>query len=117
MNHTTRRIEQNPLYIGQDEGVVFTLTVPTTWATNPASPAVTIYDPDGANVTSTTTTGTNASVSGQVITTARVTGPLYRSRNSLSAGGIVVGSTYLMIVRFTAGAGEKSCFVNLVGQK
>lgn len=116
MSINSRQIEQSPIYHGEDEGEPYFLTIPTTWATNPTVPVVTIYDSSGTDVTSTTTAGTTTAT-GQVITLCKITGVQYRVRNSLSAGGITAGKKYLLVVRFTTATGEKSCFGDLVGQK
>lgn len=116
MNPNSRKIEQSPLYVGEDEGEPYTLTVPTTWTTSPSAPVMEIRDSTGVDVTATVTQGTNAAVNGQVVTTARITGRLYRARHLLSAGGITAGEKYVMKIYFTTSTGDKSCFIDVIGQ-
>lgn len=116
MDQNTRRIVET-IYHGEDEATPYILTIPTSWATSPGSPVVTIKDSSGADVTATCTTGV-ASVSGQDITTPVITGAAYRTRNSLSAGGIAKGEMYRLEVRFTLGSGrELEAFGDLIGQE
>lgn len=116
MDQNTRRIVET-IYHGEDEAIAYALTIPTSWATNPTSPVVTIKDAGGNDVTSTCTSG-SASASGQVITTPIITGSAYRVRNSLSAGGIAKGEVYRLEVRFTPASGrELEAFGKLIGQE
>lgn len=116
MDQNTRRIVET-IYHGEDEATPYVLTIPTSWATNPTSPVVTIKDSSGTDVTSACTIG-SASVSGQDISTPIITGSVYRSRNSLSAGGIVKGEVYRLEVRFTPASGrELEAFGDLIGQE
>lgn len=116
MNNNSRRIVESPIYFGEDAARPFALTVSTTWATNPTSPVFIIYDAAGTDVTATTTTGTNATASGQIITVAKVTGRLYRVRNALPGAGITKGLRYPFVIRFTTPDGEESCFGEFIGQ-
>lgn len=117
MNATTRQFIEAPLQHGEDEGVGYALTVPTSWTANPSSPVVVIKNSAGTDVTATTTQG-SASVVGQVITTPKITGVGYRVHHSLSEGGITKGQKYRLEVRFTtASGGELEAFGEIVGQE
>lgn len=116
MDQNTRRIVET-IYHGEDEAIPYILTIPASWATNPTNPVVTIKDSGGADVTAVCTEG-DASASGQTITTPTITGAAYRTRNSLSAGGIAKGEMYRLEVRFTLGSGrELEAFGDLIGQE
>lgn len=115
MDQNTRKINET-IYHGEDEAAAYTLAVPTSWTTSPTSPAITIKDSSGADVTGACTSG-SISVSGQNITTPLITGSSYRTRHSLSAGGILKGETYRLEIRFTSGSGELEAFGALIGQE
>lgn len=89
---TTREIKEGMQEQGEDEVIVYTLTVPTSWGTSPTSPSAKIYSYDSGTRTYTDVTSTkmsgSASVVGQVITLPAVT-------------GLVDGTTYRVEIKWT----------------
>lgn len=98
-----RQIIESPWEQGSNEKITYTVTIPTTWGSSPASPTAVLYQivsgGDDTNVSSTSLSG-SASVNGQVITTPLVqsltAGEKYRLRitwtdtgKTLSAYGII----------------------------
>lgn len=91
-----RIFRESPWEQGADEGVVYTVTIPTTWGTA-ALTSITckLYeDPNGTNTdrSATMLTG-SASASGQVITTQRI-------------AGLTVDMDYRLEVKFTTAEGN-----------
>lgn len=60
------------LYMSPSESIARTVTVPSSWGTSPTSPTCKLFDGD-TEVTADNLSG-SASVSGSVITTAKITG-------------------------------------------
>ena len=100
MKPTDRRIEQSPLYQGEDEEIAYTLTT-TPWGSDPSSPAVVLKDADGTDVSSTYLDG-SASVSGDVITT-----PTVKS--------LVDGASYRLEIKFTIAGNIEEAWADING--
>src|SRR5437867_1913819 len=87
----TREVNESPLYQGATEELAYNLTT-TPWGSTPASIVTTVYDITDAenpsDVTTATTSGTSASVAGDVITTKRL-------------HSLTFGDTYKMTMQFT----------------
>lgn len=88
MKINSRRIIESPLYQGEDEQIVYSLTT-TPWGSSPTGVSVVVKDADGTDVTSSVTSG-SATVSGDVITLPTI--------KSLTAG-----EEYRLEVKFTTG--------------
>lgn len=71
MDANSRCIRESPIYQGEDEQLAYTVTVPTSWGTDPSSPVMTIKSAAGVDVTTDYTSG-SASISGAVITTPTI---------------------------------------------
>jgi hypothetical protein len=91
-----RRFKESPWEQSIQEGIVYTVTIPTTWGTSDFSTISCALweDPNGTNTdrSSTMLTG-SASSSGQVITTQKVT-------------GLTVDKDYRFEVKFTTSEGN-----------
>jgi hypothetical protein len=81
-----REIKESPLFIGEDETIIFTLTT-TPWGSSPTSPSLVVKNVKGENITSDVTTG-SASVSNDIITLP-------------SIHSLIKGNKYRMEVKFT----------------
>lgn len=98
-----RRVLERDITQGVNEEIVRTLTVPTSWATDPPTNAeVKVYDKtdDYADVTSTTVSG-SATVDGQVITL-----PAIKS--------LVRDHHYHVEVRFTGSGNKLSAWFEII---
>ena len=89
MTDNLREIIESPLYQGKDESIRYSLTT-TPWGGTPSSPAVSIYDQTGTDVSATNLSGT-CNYSGDVIVTPFVTlleaGKRYRIEIKFTSGG------------------------------
>ncbi|MDY7078646.1 MAG: hypothetical protein SXV54_17160 [Chloroflexota bacterium] len=103
MDKTTRQIEESPIYQGEDEEIAYTLTIPSSWGPSPSSPTVTIKDADGADVTSTYTSG-SASVDGTVITTSTIL-------------NLVADAQYRLEIQFTSSGNVLEAWADLRGEE
>ena len=97
---TPRQVKESPLFQGKNEVIAYELTT-TPWGGTPADVAVSLFDQDGTDVSSTKLSGSN-SVDTDVITTKLVSGlsagAWYRleiqwtySGNTLEAYAIIYG--------------------------
>lgn len=88
MTDNLREFKESPLWQGVDEQIAYSLTT-TPWGSSPSSPAVSIYDEAGTDCSTANLSG-SASVSGDVITTPKVT-------------GLTAGKRYRLEIKFTSG--------------
>lgn len=101
MDANDRCIKDSPIYQGEDEQLVYTLTT-TPWGSSPSSPAVTIKDAAGTAVTANFTSG-SASISGDVITLPTIL-------------NLIADIEYRLEVRFTISGNVEEAWSELWGE-
>jgi hypothetical protein len=102
MNSTDRRIEQSPIYQGEDEVVAYTLDV-SPWGTGPTNISVVVKYSAGNDVSGTVLQGIPSAIA-EVITTPAV--------KSLTAGEI-----YRIEVKFDVNGNTEEAWADLFGQE
>lgn len=103
MQETDHRIQESPIYQGEDESVAGYYVVTTPWGGSPSSPVVKIYNSDGTDVSSTNLTG-SASVSGDNVVLPTV--------HSLTNG-----AAYRLEIKFTISGSVVETWADLIGRK
>ena len=101
MDKDDRRILESPIHQGEDEQIAYTLTT-TPWGSDPSSPALTIKDADGEDVTGDYTSG-SASASGDVITMPTIL-------------DLVAGVQYRLEIKFTSGGNVLEAWAEMRGE-
>jgi len=99
---TKRKIEQSPLYQGEDEQIVYTLTT-TPWGSSPTSVVVKIKDTATNTDVSSTCLSGSASTTGDVITT-----PIVKS--------LTAGSLYRLEIKFTVSGNIVEAWTYIAGE-
>jgi len=106
MNKTSRMVVESPIYQGEDEQIVYTLTT-TPWGSTPTNVAVTLYSVstlmEYTDVSSTCLSG-SASVDGDTITT-----PIVKL--------LVEDTLYQLEIKFTCSGNVLEAFCLIRGQK
>ena len=101
MEKTVRRIEQSPIYQGEDEEIYYTVDT-STWGGSPSSVSVVVKQ-NGDDVSETLLTG-SASVNGDVITLPKI-------------ADLVDGTHYRLEVKFTSSGNIIEAWAELIGQE
>ena len=102
MKDSDRRIQESPLYQGEDEQIAYTLTT-TPWGSDPTGEAVVLKDIDGEDVSETHLTG-SPSVDGDVITTPTV-------------HSLVAGQRYRLEIKFTVSGNVMETYATIIAQE